>query len=79
MARFEAKLEAVARGDFELRSENDELRRLQEEGFFKFALRVEPKDFRAFAAIMALGNRRAAAKALELPVRTFYDRVASGR
>ena len=42
---------------------------------FKFALRVEPEDFRAFAIIMALGNRKAAADFLKVPHRSFYDRV----
>ncbi len=66
---------AVARGNFELRRENEELRTLHQEGFFKFALRVDGSDFRDFAAIMALGHRRAAADFLEVPRRTFYDRV----
>jgi hypothetical protein len=68
-------LAAVARGDFELRKENEELRTLQGEGYFKFALRVEPDDFRVFAIIMALGNRKAAADFLDVPHRSFYDRV----
>jgi hypothetical protein len=75
LGRFEKKLEAVAMGNFELRQENGELRALLEGGFFKFALRVEGEDFRAFAAIMALGNRKAAAEFLRVPLRTFYDRV----
>jgi hypothetical protein len=66
---------AVARGDFELRRENEELRTLHQEGFFKFALRVDGNDFRDFAAIMALGHRRAAADFLRVPRRSFYDRV----
>jgi hypothetical protein len=36
---------------------------------------VDGEDFRAFAVIMALGNRKAAADFLELPHRSFYDRV----
>ncbi|HWV98525.1 MAG TPA: hypothetical protein VNZ64_02415 [Candidatus Acidoferrum sp.] len=81
MARFEGKLEAVARGNCELRRENEELRTLQRQGFLKFALRVDGEDFRAFAVIMALGNRKAAADFLEVPHRSFYDRVEkwSGR
>jgi hypothetical protein len=75
MERFEEKLEVVARGNFELRRENEELRTLHGEGFFKFALRVDGEDFRAFAVIMALGNRKAAADFLEVPHRSFYDRV----
>jgi hypothetical protein len=62
-----------------LREENEELLRLQQEGFFKFALRVEPLDFQAFAAVMALGNRKAAAEALHVPARTVYGRVDSWR
>ena len=46
---------------------------------FKFALRVEPEDFRAFAIIMALGNRKAAADFLKVPHRSFYDRVEAER
>src|SRR5437879_6110660 len=75
MRRLERKLEAVAQRHFELQSENDELRALQKDGFFKFALRVGPEDFQAFAVIMALGNRKAAAEFLSMPHRTFYDRV----
>lgn len=75
MQRFEGKLDAVASGNLQLLKENGELRALHRDGFFKFALRVDPEDFRAFAAIMALGNRKAAAEALELTVRTFYERV----
>jgi len=59
----------------QLQKENEELRTLQKEGFFKFALRVDGEDFRAFALIMALGNRKAAADFLEVPHRSFYDRV----
>ena len=57
--------------------ENGELRALQKDGYFKFALQVEAEDFRDFAAIMALGNRRAAAEHLRVPMRTFYGRVGS--
>jgi hypothetical protein len=70
-------MDAVARGNYELRKENEELRRLQAEGYFKFALRVDAEDFRAFATIMALKNRKAAADFLEIPFRTFYDRVGA--
>jgi hypothetical protein len=66
---------AVAQGNYELRKENEELRTLQKEGFFKFALKVDGEDFRAFAVIMALGNRKAAADFLKVPHRSFYDRV----
>lgn len=68
-------IEAVARGDFERRKEIEELRRLHADGYFKFALRVDADDFRAFAVIMALGNRKAAAGHLKVPHRSFYDRV----
>ncbi len=36
---------------------------------------MEGDDFRAFAVIMALGNRKAAADFLKVPHRSFYDRV----
>jgi hypothetical protein len=68
-------LDAIAKGSYELRKENSELRRLQSDGMFKFALRVEPEDFQAFAAIIALGNRKAAAEFLGVPLRSFYDRI----
>ena len=48
---------------------------MQGAGLFKFALRVDGEDFRAFATVMALGNRKAAAEFLDVPVRTFYHRV----
>ena len=73
--RIDRNLEAVARGQYELRRENEELKQLQAEGYLKFALRVDAEDFRAFAVIMALGNRKAAADFLEVPHRSFYDRV----
>jgi hypothetical protein len=73
--RIDRNMEAVAKGTFELRRENEELRTLQKEGFFKFALKVDGEDFRAFAIIMALGNRKAAADFLKVPHRSFYDRV----
>ncbi|MHB8521871.1 MAG: hypothetical protein ACYDH9_14070 [Limisphaerales bacterium] len=79
VARIGRDLEAVARGNYALRNENEELRTLQQEGFFKFALRVEGEDFRAFAVIMALGNRKAAAGFLNVPHRSFYDRVERWR
>ena len=68
-------LEAVARNQYELRKENDELRQLNKDGYFNFAVRVKGEDFMAFAVIMALGNRKAAADHLKIPHRTFYDRV----
>ena len=66
---------AVAQGNFDLRRENDELRRLNKDGYFNFAIRVKGEDFLAFAVIMALGNRKAAADHLKIPHRTFYNRV----
>jgi hypothetical protein len=68
-------LDAIAKVIYELRKENSGLRRLQSDGMFKFALRVEPEDFQAFAAIIALGNRKAAAEFLDVPLRSFYDRI----
>jgi hypothetical protein len=68
-------IEAVARNQYELRKENDELRQLNKNGYFNFAVRVKGEDFLAFAVIMALGNRKAAADHLEIPHRTFYNRV----
>lgn len=69
------EIAAVAKGTYELARENEDLRKLQQEGLFKFALRVDAEDFRAFAVIMALGNRKAAADFLKVPHRSFYDRV----
>jgi hypothetical protein len=68
-------LDAVARNQYELRKENDELRQLNKDGYFNFAVRVKGDDFLAFAVIMALGNRKAAADHLKIPHRSFYDRV----
>jgi hypothetical protein len=68
-------IEAVARNQYELRKENEELRQLNKDGYFNFAVRVKGDDFLAFAVIMALGNRKAAADHLQIPHRTFYDRV----
>ena len=68
-------VDLIAKDKFELRRENEELRRLHADGVLKFATRVQGEDFQAFAVIMALGNRKAAADFLKLPHRTFYDRV----
>ena len=68
-------LHAVATDKYELRKENEELRRLHAEGYFKFAMRVDADDFQAFAVIMALKTQKAAADFLGIPFRTFYDRV----
>lgn len=73
--RLDRNVEAVARGQYELRKENEELKQLQADGYFKFVTRVEKEDFVAFAFIMAVGNRKAAAGRLGIPHRTFYDRV----
>ena len=73
--KHDRNLQAVAKNQFELLKENEELRRLNKEGYFNFAVRVKGEDFLAFAVIMALGNRKAAADHLKIPHRSFYDRV----
>jgi hypothetical protein len=75
MDKIGRDIEAVARNQYELRKENEELRQLNKEGYFNFAVLVNGEDFLAFAVIMALGNRKAAAEHLTIPHRTFYDRV----
>ena len=76
------KLDAVAKGNFELRKdadrlqeENDELRGKMADRFFDFALEVRKDDFWRFAVIMALGNRKAAAKHLKVAQRSFYGQI----
>jgi hypothetical protein len=76
LGKIEHHIEAVAHQQFELLKENEELRRLNKEGYFNFAVRVEGQDFLAFAVIMALGNRQAAAVHLGIPARTLYSRVS---
>ena len=73
--RIDRNIGAVALNQYELRKENEELRQLNKDGYFNFAVRVNGKDFLAFAVIMALGNRKAAADHLKIPHRTFYNRV----
>lgn len=73
--RIDRNIDAVARNQYELRKENEELRQLNKDGYFNFAVRVNGDDFLAFAVIMALGNRKAAADHLKIPHRTFYNRV----
>ena len=75
MATMAVSLETVARNQYELRKENEELRQLNKDGYFNFAVRVKGDDFLAFAVIMALGNRKAAADHLKIPHRTLYNRV----
>ncbi len=77
--RIEGGLQAIARNAAELKQENMELKEMQGAGLFKFALRVDGEDFRAFATVMALGNRKAAAEFLDVPARTFYHRVEGWR
>ena len=67
--------DTAARNQYALAKENAELRQLNQEGYLNFALRVNPNDFLAFAVTMALGNRKAAAEHLKIPLRSFYDRV----
>jgi hypothetical protein len=75
MQQINSKLDAIAIGASELRRENKELKEMQGAGLFKFALRVDGEDFQAFAAVMGLGNRKAAAEFLRVPLRSFYERV----
>jgi hypothetical protein len=79
LERIDRNIEAVAKDKYELRKENEDLKRLHAQGRFDFALRVDGLDFQAFAAIMLLGNRKKAADSLKIPHRTFYDRVAHWR
>ena len=79
LVNIEHQIEAVAHHQYELEQENEELRRLNKEGYFNFAVRVKGEDFLAFAVIMALGNRNAAAEHLGIPARTFYSRVDEWR
>lgn len=73
--RIDRNIEAVAQDKYELRKENEELRQLNKDGYFNFAVRVNGEDFLTFAVIMALGNRKAAADHLKIPARTLYHRV----
>lgn len=73
--RIDRNMEAVAQGKIDLLRENSELKQLHGDGLLKFVTRVAADDFRCFAVIMALGNRKAAADFLSVPHRTFYDRV----
>ncbi|MEI6074607.1 MAG: hypothetical protein WCS94_03480 [Verrucomicrobiota bacterium] len=75
MEQIGRDLEAVARQQYQLRQESEDLRRLAQKGYLDFALAVTAKDFHAFAVIMVLGNRKAAAEHLKIPARSFYDRV----
>ena len=82
VGKFGQALDTVAREKYELRTENeqllaerDELEGQQAEKFFGFAAEVSKDDFWDFALIMALGNRRKAATALQVAERSFYERV----
>lgn len=82
LAVMRDSLDAVAKGNCELRKdadrlqvENDELRGKLADRFFDFALEVGKDDFWKFAVIMALGNRKAAAKHLEVAERSFYGQI----
>lgn len=73
--RIDRNIQAVAQDKYDLRKENEELRQLNKDGYFNFAVRVNGEDFLTFAVIMALGNRKAAADHLKIPARTLYHRV----
>jgi hypothetical protein len=73
--RIDRNIEAVARDRYRLNAENEELKRLTIAGQLQFAERVDAEDYVAFAFILALGNRSAAARRLGIPHRSFYDRV----
>jgi hypothetical protein len=82
LAEIHRQISAVAQGSYDLRKENrqlqdenESLRDMQYGGLFDFVLDVEREDFLAFAFIMALGNRSAAADSLKVPQRSFYDRL----
>ena len=82
LAEIHRQISAVAQGTYDLRKENrqlqdenESLRDMQYGGLFDFVLDVERDDFLAFAVIMALGNRSAAADSLKVPQRSFYDRL----
>ena len=77
LQRIDKNIEAVAKGHYELNKQNEELRKLHAEGYLKFVSRFNSEDFRALAAIMLFGNRKAAAESLNIPSRTFYDRVSN--
>ena len=68
-------MRAVAKGSYELRQENEELRRLAADGYLKFARTVDPVDFSCFIFILAYGDRAKAARVLNMKQRTFYERV----
>jgi hypothetical protein len=70
---------AIARNEYELRQQNAALQELAEGGVLRFATRIDADDFRAFAAVMLTGNRSQAAASLQIPRRTFYDRVGLWR
>ncbi len=70
-------IETIAKGNYELRKENEELRRLAAEGYLKFVRAVEPLDFCCFVFILAYGDRAKAARKLEMKERKFYLRVES--
>ena len=69
------ELKAIAQNQSIISQERDELARLHAGGCMRFVARVEPADFHAFAAILINGNRNAAAAALGVPPRAFYNRV----
>jgi hypothetical protein len=75
--KVQLNTEAIAKNESALRQEIAELRALAKAGFLRFATRVDPDDFRAFAAIMLTGNRYQAAKSLQIQQTAFYRRVES--
>ena len=82
LRRIEAKVDGLqgalaeaGRKNWELRQENEELRRLATKGCFQFVQDVKATDFHYFATILRWGNRAAAARKLQVKPRPFYKRV----
>jgi len=70
-------LKTVAKGQWELRRENEELKRLAAGGYLDFVRTVDPQDFCCFIHVLAYGDRAKAARKLKMKVRRFYERVDS--
>ena len=67
MERFERKLEAVARGNFELRSAKQRLEKMLADGVFAFTRKVDATSFKVLCTILAEGDIAKASRGLGIP------------
>jgi hypothetical protein len=73
--RLDRNMEAIAKRDYEMQKEIEELHQLAAKGYLDFIRSAEPIDVCCFIFILAYGDRAKAARELGMVPRRFYERV----